>query len=110
MWEVSHDALTRRASVRFVERSTARVNASTVVSREYRLHTEVDSDNPGGASARGRHISTIERPGGVTEATSEVSMQATPTHFHVLLELRVTVNGLLHHAREWTKSVPRRLL
>lgn len=110
VWEVVHDALTRRASVRFSERSTARINASTVVSREYRLATEVDTDNPGAASARGRHISTIRRPGGVTEATSEVSMQATPTHFHVLLGLQVTVNGLLHHTREWTRSVPRRLL
>ena len=110
VWEVAHDALTRRASVRFVERSTARINASTVVSREYRLVSEVDTDDPGAASARGRHISTIRRPGGITEATSEVSMQATPTHFHVLLGLQVNVNGLPHHAREWTRSVPRRLL
>jgi uncharacterized protein len=110
VWEVVHDALTRRVSVRLVERSTERVNASTVVSREYRLVTEVDPDNPGAASARGRHVSTIRRPGGITEATSEVSMQATPTHFHVLLGLHVNVNGLPHHSREWTKSVPRRLL
>ena len=105
-----HDALTRRARVRFVEQSTARINPSTVVSREYRLLTEVDPDNPGAATARGRHVSTIRRPDGVTKATSEVTMQGTPTHFHVLLELQVTVNGLPHHAREWTRSVPRRLL
>jgi hypothetical protein len=110
VWEVVHDALTRWATVRFVERSSTRIDASTVVSREYRLVTEVDADNPGAASARGRHTSSIRRPGGVTEATSEVSMQATPTHFHVLLGLQVTVNGLPHHSREWAKSVPRRLL
>ena len=49
-------------------------------------------------------------PAPVTEAISEVTMQGTPTHFHVLLELQVKVNGLSHHVREWTRSVPRRLL
>ncbi len=109
-WEVVHDALTRRASVRLVEHTTMRTDPSTVVTWEYRLVSEVDPDDPAGASARGRHVSTIHRPSGVTEATSEVTMQATSTHFHVMLELRVTVNGLPHHAREWTRSVPRRLL
>ena len=109
-WEIVHDALTRRASRRFVERSTERIDASTVVSHEYRLVSEADADDPATASARGRHISTIRRPAGVTEAISEVTMQGTATHFHVTLELRVTVNGLPHHSREWTRSVPRSLL
>ena len=110
VWEVAHDAFTRRATVRFVERSTDRIDASTVVTHEYRLVTEVNPDEPATASARGRHVSTTRRPAGVTEATSEVTMQGTATHFHVTLLLRVTVNGLPRHSREWTRSVPRRLL
>ncbi len=110
VWEVVHDALTRRSRVQFAERSSVRITPTTVVSREYELASEVDADDPAGASARGRHRSTIRRPSGVTEALSEVTIQATPSHFHVLLELRVDVNGVTHHSREWTRSVPRRLL
>lgn len=110
VWEVVHDALTRRSKVRFAEHSSVRITPTTVVSREYELSTEVDADDPGSASARGRHTSAIRRPSGLTEACSEVTIQGTPTHFHVLLELRVDVNGLPHHSRQWTRSVPRRLL
>ena len=110
VWEVVHDALTHRAKVRFSEHSSLRITPTTVVSREYELWSKVDTDDPGGASARGRHTSVIRRPSGVTDACSEVTIQGTPSHFHVLLELRVNVNGLTHYSRQWTKSVPRRLL
>ena len=50
------------------------------------------------------------RPSGVVESRSDVTIQATATHFHVLIELAVTANGVLHHARQWTESVERVLL
>jgi hypothetical protein len=109
-WEIVRDALTRRSRVRLRNGNSARITPTTVVTRESCLDAQVDDDDPAGASARGSHVSTIERPGGSTVASSELSMQATATHFHVHIALRVDVDGFTHHSREWTRSIPRRLL
>jgi hypothetical protein len=96
--------------VEFTYGSTERITPTTVVSREYQLKSQVDDDDPAGASARGRHLSTITTPAGVTRASSVVTMQATSSHFHVTIDLTVDVNGIPHHSRQWTRSVPRVLL
>ena len=110
VWEVSHDALSRRARVHVSAGHTERINDTTVVTREYELNSLVDADDPAGAGARGRHTTRIRRPNGLTEATSSVHVQGTATRFQVTIDLAVTVDGLLHHSRQWTDSVPRRLL
>jgi putative CocE/NonD family hydrolase len=110
VWEVTRDALTRRTRVEFAYGSTERITPTTVVSREYELKSQVDDDDPAGASARGRHLSTITTPAGVTRAGSVVTVQATSSHFHVTIDLTVDVNGIPHHSRQWTRSVPRVLL
>ena len=110
VWEVVHDALSRRTRVHLLERLSERINETTLVTREYDLTSHVDADNPAGASVRGRHTSTITKPNGLTTATSTVSIQGTATHFHVTIDLVVTVDGLPHHTRQWVKSVPRHLL
>ncbi len=109
-WEVVHDALSRRSRVELRDQETERINAATVVTRRHDFVSIVDSDDPASASARGEHTSTIRRPGSVTEATSSVFMQATATHFHVTIDLVVTVDGLLHHSNQWVESVSRNLL
>jgi uncharacterized protein len=110
VWEVAHDALSRRARVHFRHRATERINDTTVVAREYELDSFADADDPARASARGRHTTRIRRPNGCTEATSSVHIQGTSTRFHVTVDLAVWVDGLLHHSRQWTESVPRQLL
>ncbi len=92
------------------ERLTERVNDATLVTREYELTSHVDADDPARASVVGRHTSTISRPGALTTATSLVTIQGTTSHFHVTIDLAVTVNGLPHHTRQWVESVPRNLL
>ena len=110
VWEVIHDALSRRARVHVSASHTERINDTTVVTREYELNSLVDADDPAGAGARGRHTTRIRRPNGLTEATSSVHIQGTATRFQVTIDLVVTVDGLLHHSRQWTDSVPRQLL
>jgi hypothetical protein len=110
VWEVVHDALSRRARVHLLERLSERINDATLVTREYELTSHVDPDDPAGASVRGRHTSTITKPNGLTTATSTVSIQGAPTHFHVTIDLVVTVDGLPHHTRQWVESLPRHLL
>lgn len=109
-WEVVHDALSRRAQVRFREQTESQINASTVVLRDYELLTEVDADTPAQATAYGRHSSTIRRPGSETTAISTVLIRGAATHLHVTIDLEVLVNGIQHHTRQWVSSVPRNLL
>ncbi len=109
-WEVVHDVLTGRARVHLHEVADLRVNPTTVVRRDYSMTAEVDRSDPATASARGRHVSTITRPNGVIQGSSDVAVQATATHFHVTIDLELQVNGKPHHTRSWTESIPRVLL
>ncbi len=110
VWEVVHDALSRRVSVHLLESQTERIDHDTLVRREYEMTATADPDEPARAGARGRHTSTTTTPGGVTESTSTVGVQATATHFHVTIDLVVTVDGMAHHTRQWVRSFPRELL
>lgn len=109
-WEVVHDALSRRAQVRFREQTRSQINSSTEVLRDYELLTEVDADSPAQATAYGRHSSTIRHPGSETTAISTVLIRGSETHFHITIDLVVLVNGVPHHTRQWVSSVPRNLL
>ena len=110
VWEVVHDVLTGRETVRIHEESEERVNETTVVGREYLLTAQCDPADPASASAHGRHLSRIRRPNAVVEGRSDVLVQASATHFHVTIDLELSVNGAPHHSRRWVESVPRVLL
>jgi predicted acyl esterase len=109
-WEVVHDILAGRSQVRIVEAHDQRINDTTVKRREYTFISDCDLVDPASASAHGRHTSRISRPTSVAEGSSDVTIQATETHFHVTIELELHVNGTLHHTRRWVESVPRVLL
>ncbi|MEY4225421.1 MAG: hypothetical protein RL190_178 [Actinomycetota bacterium] len=109
-WDVIHDALTRRTTVRIHEEGEERIDATTSVHRDFDLETVVDADRPARATAYGRHSSTIRRTGYETRAISTVLLEGTETHFHLTIDLEVRVNDMQHHARQWTASVPRELL
>ena len=89
-WEVVHDVLARAlAAFACARRSTSASTRPRVVRREYSMTAEVDRADPASASARGRHVSTITRPNGVTQGSSDVFVQATATHFHVTIGLEL---------------------
>jgi hypothetical protein len=50
------------------------------------------------------------RPNQVTESRANLAVQATATHFHLSIDLVVSVNDALHFSRHWAESVPRQLL
>jgi putative CocE/NonD family hydrolase len=109
-WEVADDVLGRTRTVRMKIDRSERITPTTRVDREFESTFQVARDDPASASAYGRHTSRITRPTGVVESRSDVTIQATATHFHVLIDLAVRANGVLHHQRQWTASVERMLL
>ena len=110
VWEVVRDVLTGRVTVRLHEQREQRVSDTTVVGREYLMTASCDPADPASASAHGRHVSRIRRPNSLVEGRSDVLVQASATHFHVTIDLELSVNGAPHHSRRWVESVPRMLL
>jgi uncharacterized protein len=109
-WQIVHDTLGGRSQVRIHEAEDDRINDTTVVRREYSLVADCHPDDPGSASAHGKHLSRITRPSSVMEGSSDVLIQATATHFDVTIDLELRVNGAIHHSKRWVESVPRVLL
>jgi putative CocE/NonD family hydrolase len=106
-WRVSRDQLCGRTQVDLRFASSWPVGASAKLEREHTSRFDVNPHNPGDATGQGHHVFRIVRPNHVTEAVSDVAVQATVTHFHLTIDLAVRVNGALHFTKHWTESVPR---
>ena len=109
-WEVTRDVLTGRTRVTINLSGTNRVSSSTVVRQEVLMVNEVDPRDPAHANSRGRFLARVERPGQTIEARSDITIQATRSAFHVVIDLDVRLNKARHFARRWAHSVPRQLL
>jgi predicted acyl esterase len=71
---------------------------------------EVDPHDPANASVRG--ACRVERRFGslTVDARSQVVVQGSASHFHVVVDAEALVNGLPHFTRRWVETVPRHLL
>ena len=100
-WEIVEEVLSGQTRLRF---EVPRVGGSIVA------EASVDRLNPANASVSGRAV--IEQPfaGGMIRVVSETVVQSTATHFHIIVDLEVTLNDTTHFVRHWTESVIRRLL
>jgi len=100
-WEIIEELLSGQTRLRF---AISRPFGSIVA------EASVDRLNPANASISGRAV--IEQPfaNGMIRVVSETVVQSTATHFHILVDLKVTMNDTTHFARHWTESVVRRLL
>jgi uncharacterized protein len=108
-WDVVQDVLKGRTRVHLRDRRDYRVDATGVV-REYELDAEVDPADPASASARGRHVSRLSRPGWDVEARSALEIQASASDFDVTIDVSVRHNGELRHERRWQEKIRRNLL
>jgi predicted acyl esterase len=109
-WEVSSDLVTGRSQVRIAGGYDSRINATTVRRRTYSFVADCDPRDPASASARGRYSSCLSRPNAEIQGSSEIVVRATAHEFHVAVDLELRLNGGLHAARRWTRSIPRVLL
>ena len=109
-WEVAQDVLTGRATVTVEYETEYRVDDRTTIRRELASISTVDPRDPGHASARGFFQGTIRRANQVISGRADTVIQATPTDFHVTIDLELRVNDRPHATRRWVESFPRRLL
>ncbi len=68
------------------------------------------SRDPGSASIIGTHKIAFQREDGLIEVTGESSIRATKTHFHILVNLTVTRNGMPFFQKQWVSTEARNLL
>jgi hypothetical protein len=109
-WEMNRDLLTGRTSVRICARRDVRVSDSVLVERESSCVCEVNPSDPAQASAAGKHVCRIVRPNHVIQGCSDLTIQASATHFHIAILLDVRVNDAVYVTNHWVETVPRRLL
>lgn len=109
-WEIVHDLLRNQSKVHISSQWDFRVNDTTVIACESLIECQVPLSNPSQASARGRHISRIIQPAWTVENSSDLSILGTRTHFHITIDLVITINKSHHFNRRWVKSIPRNML
>jgi hypothetical protein len=107
---LTNNVLTGDTAVDIAYQSQTRLNESSVVQREGSGRFQVNPSDPAHASASGRHVLRSIRHNHVTQATSDVLVQATENHFHIIISLEVQINDVPHYTKQWTESVPRQLL
>jgi hypothetical protein len=84
-------------------------NLGAIVS-ERDFHASVSVRDPSHSSIVGMHKIAMHREDGIIEVAAESSIRATKTHFHVIVNLNVTRNGVGFFQKQWTATEPRRLL
>jgi putative CocE/NonD family hydrolase len=77
---------------------------------EQSFRCTASSRDPAQADIVGAHTYVLTREDGAFEVTSESTIRATATAFHVTINLTVTRNGKPFFHKRWMVSQPRRLL
>ena len=84
-------------------------NLGAIVSeRDFRVSVSVR--DPAHSSIVGMHKMAMHREDGIIEVAAESSIRATETHFHIIVNLNVTRNGVGFFQKQWTATETRRLL
>jgi hypothetical protein len=87
-----------------------RASPDTVIEREFAAECTVDPTDPAHASAHGWHVNRVIRPSDTIQGRCDTVIRSTASHFHVTIDLEITVNDRPHASRRWTESIPRNLL
>ena len=80
------------------------------VTGQSEFRCSASGDNPAQASIVGKHRIAFRREDGDIEVTAESTIRSTETHFHVIINIHVTRNGLTFFQKQWLHSEPRQLL
>ena len=110
VWEVSTDVLSGRKTVQLQVDSVHRLTDTTVFEKQASGKFQVHPRHPALASGRGKHLQELKSDGGSIRAESDVWVQGGKTHFQVIINLVVQVNGGTIFSRKWVESIPRHLL
>jgi hypothetical protein len=110
VWQFTQDQISGRTTVTLFHSNNWRVNDTITIEREASSTFEVDPARPSDASAKGCHLYRIVRPNQEIQSKADLSVQATNTHFHLIIQVEVRVNGALHFTKHWAETVPRHYL
>ncbi|MCF8091389.1 MAG: CocE/NonD family hydrolase [Desulfotignum sp.] len=110
VWEVCTDVLSGRTRVRLQVDAVSRLTETTVFEKKAHGEFQVHPRHPALASGQGKHLQQLKSDGGCITAESEVWVQGGKTHFQVIINLIVQVNGSTIFSRKWVESIERCLL
>lgn len=109
-WQIHTDVLTGRVTSDVRVDVAFRASADTVIERRFTAECTVDPRDPAHASAHGWHVNRVIRASDTIQGRCDTVIRSTATHFHVTIDLEITVNDRPHATKRWTESIPRNLL
>jgi hypothetical protein len=102
--------LSGRKTVHLQVDSVHRLTDTSVFEKQASGKFQVHPRHPALASGQGKHLQELKSDGGSIRAESDVWVQGGKTHFQVIINLVVRVNGGMIFSRKWVESIPRHLL
>lgn len=110
VWSVTHDHIAGTTAVRIRTASSTRVDDTITVEREADATALVHPASPDRAAIRSVSRLTLHRPAQTVDVTAHGRIESTVDALHVTIQLAITLDGAAYHHRQWTRSLPRRLL
>jgi hypothetical protein len=109
-WKTEQEMFTGRTRVTVIHNANFRLNDTTVIEREFGSVSQVDPRDPAQASIHGWHVCRSIRPNVTFQGRTDVVIQSTATHFHITIDLQVTVNDAPHFTKRWAETVRREMM
>ena len=109
-WRITRDLSTGGDEVTTRTHSVVRLADGGTARTRSEGTTSVRQDDPAHASIHGTSEMVLDSPERVVRAAATGRMRSDATTFHLSIDLEVSVDGRLTHARQWRRSVPRHLL
>lgn len=107
---VTRDHATGAVEVRIGGASITHLGAGATAHTRSEATTRVAPDDPAHASIRGTNVVELHSPEHTVVATATGSIESDETSLQAGIDLAVTLDGALFHARSWRRTYPRRLL
>jgi uncharacterized protein len=110
VWHVVHDHIGDTTSVQIRTAGRTRVDDKTTVDRIGDATALVHNATPARATIRGLSQVVLHWPQRTIDARARGQIESTKDTLHVTIQLEITMDGVPHLSKQWTRSIPRRLL
>jgi predicted acyl esterase len=107
-WQVSHDLIDGYTTVRLRDHGLTRPKGESFsLEEDCRIELTASDENPAEAYAKGTQHYQIVQPDGQTDVVGRAAIHSTAEHFHVNIELNISIDNEPFFNRRWVETIPR---
>jgi putative CocE/NonD family hydrolase len=109
-WQVSRDHMNNTMAVYMRTGGRTRLSDSAEIEQQREVTATVSERDPAQATVRGLSRTTLYWPNRVIDTQARGQIESTMSHFHVTIQLHITMDGIPHFNKRWVRTIPRHLL